>query len=73
MSARLSATGGMMPTKDEHISSFVEPLRRWLIAAFDRLLEDLERRRELMALAQMDERSLKDIGLTRPDAEWIAR
>lgn len=40
-----------------------------LVRLFDRLLAWQDRARERAALASLDERTLKDIGLTRADAE----
>jgi hypothetical protein len=65
--AKISLNRPFIAHRDEHFSSFVEQALGWLTAALDRLLDHLERRRERAALAQMDDRSLKDIGLTRTD------
>lgn len=67
MNARISMGYGLIPRKDEHFSSIGERLSGGLIALFDRVLDGIERRHELAALAQMDDRSLKDIGLSRSD------
>lgn len=73
MSARLTVSYGSMPAKDEHFSSIAERVAHWLIAAFDWVLEGLERRRELDALTRLDERALKDIGLAWSDLERVGR
>jgi uncharacterized protein YjiS (DUF1127 family) len=65
--AKLSLNHAIIAGSDEHYSSFGDHLQRWLTVALDRLLDHLEQRRELAALARMDDRSLKDIGLTRTD------
>ncbi len=67
MSARISLSLESIAPKDEHFSSIFHKGSRGLTAIFDRLLDRLERRRELTVLARMDERALRDIGLTRSD------
>jgi uncharacterized protein YjiS (DUF1127 family) len=70
MNARISMGYAPIPRKDEHFSPIGERLSGGLTALFDRVLDHIERRRELTALAQMDDRSLKDIGLSRSDLGW---
>ena len=65
--ARISLNQGMIGAGNEHFSSVGEQISRWLIASLDRVLDRLERGRELAALARFDDRALKDIGLTRSD------
>ena len=64
---RVALSQGVVATGNEHFSSVGEQISRWLTASLDRLLDRLERGRERAALAQMDDRALKDIGLTRSD------
>ncbi len=52
---------------------FNSSLRGLAIQAIDRLLAWQERAREAQHLRGMDDRSLKDIGLTRLDIERILR
>jgi uncharacterized protein YjiS (DUF1127 family) len=44
-------------------------IRPWAAAALDRLLGWRERARQRRALLALDDRMLKDIGITRADAE----
>ena len=64
---RVALNQGVVATGNEHFSSVGELISRWLIASLDRLLDRLERGRELAALARLDDLALKDIGLTRSD------
>jgi uncharacterized protein YjiS (DUF1127 family) len=65
MNAKLSFHMGSIGHKDEHFSPIAGRISEALIAGFDALLDYLERRREIANLTYMDDRSLKDIGLTR--------
>jgi len=73
MSSDTCVDGARITGNGDNFSAIGRRFDSWLTKALDGLLDHFERRRELAALAQMDERSLKDIGLTRPDAEWIVR
>lgn len=57
------------PSVAKAISSLDRALARWL----DLLLDRLERRRQLGALAAMDDRMLADVGLGPADVERLRR
>lgn len=57
----------------EHGSTFARTFRRIGWAALARIERMLERRRSRFALLEMTDAQLKDIGLSRADAEGEAR
>jgi uncharacterized protein YjiS (DUF1127 family) len=57
--------------ENDHFSSATQIAGNYLISLMDWILDRLEHGQDRTALAQMDARELKDIGLTRSDIEKV--
>jgi uncharacterized protein YjiS (DUF1127 family) len=76
MNAHLTTNAYPMLTPkagDDYFSSISRYLGAWAVRAIDSILERIERVQDRSALARMDDRELKDIGLTRTDIEGATR
>lgn len=74
MSANTSYCPDRLDSRERlSVTKFISSVDRALARRLDALLDRLERRRQIDALAAMDDRLLSDVGLGRADVERLRR